>query len=117
MIAAPIRVASTTALKCFMTYPIFNLAQVARWPLYPQLIECTTYDPTAYIHLEKATIQAAGGVMPDTAKYRAEIIEYLEKALLLSEQASEPIVGYLIERALDEARASQVKGMPKPKSS
>lgn len=55
--------------------------------------------------------------MPDTAKYRAEIIEYLEKALLLSEQASEPIVGYLIERALDEARASQVKGMPKPKSS
>ena len=45
-------------------------------------------------------------IMRDTAKYRAEIIEHLEKALTLCEQASEPIVGYLIERALDEARAS-----------
>ena len=48
--------------------------------------------------------------MRDTAKDRVEIIEHLEKALLLSEQASEPIVGYLIERALDEATAAQVSG-------
>ena len=55
--------------------------------------------------------------MRDTAKHRAEIIELLEKALMLSEQASEPIVRYLIERALDEARGAQVKGMPKPRRS
>ena len=39
--------------------------------------------------------------MRDTAQHRAEIIELLEKALMLSDQASEPSVGYLIERALD----------------
>jgi hypothetical protein len=51
--------------------------------------------------------------MRDTAKHRDEIIEHLEKALLLSEEASEPIVGYLIERALDEARGAQW-GLRKP---
>lgn len=52
--------------------------------------------------------------MRDTAKPRAEMIEYLEKALALSEQTNEPIVGYLIERALDEVRASHWTGIPKP---
>jgi hypothetical protein len=52
--------------------------------------------------------------MRESAKYRAEIIEHLEKALLLSEQVSEPIVGNLIGRALDEARASHWTGLPKP---
>jgi hypothetical protein len=54
--------------------------------------------------------------MRDTAKYRAEIIDHLEKALVLSEQASEPVVGYLIERALDEARGSHWTGLPKLKA-
>lgn len=53
--------------------------------------------------------------MRDTAKYREEIVGLLENALLLSEQAQEPVVGYLIERALDEARASQVRAVPKSK--
>jgi hypothetical protein len=44
--------------------------------------------------------------MRNTAKHRDEIIEHLEKALILSEEASEP-VGYLIEPALDEARGAQ----------
>lgn len=48
-----------------------------------------------------------GPSMRDTAKHGAEMIEHLEKALTLSEEASEPIIGYLIERALDEARAAQ----------
>jgi len=39
--------------------------------------------------------------MRDSAKHCAEIIEHLEKALMLAEEASEPVVGYLIERALD----------------
>jgi len=51
--------------------------------------------------------------MRETAKYRDEMIQYLERALTLSEQASQPVVGYLIERALDEARASQWTGVPK----
>jgi hypothetical protein len=52
--------------------------------------------------------------MRDTAKHRAKIIEHLETALTLCDQASEPIVGYLIERALDEARGSDWTGTPKP---
>ena len=48
--------------------------------------------------------------MRDTAKHRAEIIEHLETVLALCDQASEPIVGYLVERALDEARASHWTG-------
>jgi hypothetical protein len=48
--------------------------------------------------------------MRDTAKHRAEIIDHLEKALSLCDQASQPIVGYLIERALDEARAAHWTG-------
>jgi hypothetical protein len=51
--------------------------------------------------------------MRDTAKHRAEIIEHLETPLALCDQASEPIVGYLIERALDEARGSDWPGLPK----
>jgi len=42
--------------------------------------------------------------MRDTAKDRAEMISLLEKALALSQEAHEPIVGFLIERALDEVR-------------
>jgi hypothetical protein len=52
--------------------------------------------------------------MRDTAKHRAKIIEHLETALTLCDQPSEPIVGYLIERALDEARGSDWTGTPKP---
>jgi hypothetical protein len=48
-----------------------------------------------------AAQQSRGKQMRDTAKHRAEIIEHLEKALTLCDQASEPIVGYLVERALD----------------
>lgn len=55
--------------------------------------------------------------MRDTSKYRSELIEYLEKALLLAEQASKSNVDYLIERAMDEVGTSQVESMPKPKSS
>ena len=44
--------------------------------------------------------------MQDTAKHRAEIIDHLEKALTLCDAAAVPVVGYLIERALDEARAT-----------
>ena len=53
--------------------------------------------------------------MRDTARHRAEIVDHLETALTLCYATGEPIVSNLIERALDEARASQVKVMPKPK--
>ena len=53
--------------------------------------------------------------MKETAELRAKLIEHLEKALLLSEEAHEPTVGYLIERALDEARGSHWTGVPKTK--
>ena len=53
--------------------------------------------------------------MRDTARHHAKIVDHLETALTLCYATGEPIVGNLIERALDEARASQVKVMPKPK--
>jgi hypothetical protein len=52
--------------------------------------------------------------MLDAASRRAEIIDHLEKALTLCDAAGEPIVGYLIERALDEARGAHWTGMPRP---
>ena len=47
---------------------------------------------------ERASRQSKheGLAMRDTAKFRAEIIEHLERALALSEHVSEPTVGYLI---------------------
>ena len=57
--------------------------------------------------------------MPDTASHRAEILNQLDQALrlclALCKEAGEPIAGSLIERALDEVRAAQVKGIPKPR--
>lgn len=52
--------------------------------------------------------------MLDTAQKRAAMIEHLESALGLSEELSEPVTGYLIERALDEARSRQVPGLDLP---
>jgi hypothetical protein len=48
--------------------------------------------------------------MLDSAIKRAALIDHLESALGLSEELSESITGYLIERALDEARAGQILG-------
>ena len=42
--------------------------------------------------------------MLDAQKKRAEIIDHLERALALTVEVNQPITGYLIERALDEAR-------------
>jgi len=50
--------------------------------------------------------------MQDSATQRAKAIDHLEQALLFAEAIEEPILGYLIERALDEARASQMGGFP-----
>ena len=43
--------------------------------------------------------------MRDNAKNRAEIISLLEKALGLANELNQGVLGYLIERAIDEARA------------
>lgn len=57
--------------------------------------------------------------MPNTARHRAESIERLEQGLelclVLCEAADKPIVRNLLERALDEVRAAQHKGLPKLK--
>lgn len=48
--------------------------------------------------------------MLDSARKRTVMIEHLEAALGLAEELSEAVAGYLIERALDEARAGLIPG-------
>ena len=48
----------------------------------------------------------------DSAQKRGELIALLESALGLAEQINDGTTGYLIERALDEARAQQFKPVP-----
>jgi hypothetical protein len=53
-------------------------------------------------------------MMFDTAKRRTEMIELLVSALGIANEIGDAITGYLIEQALDEARASTVPGMERP---
>jgi hypothetical protein len=45
----------------------------------------------------------------DAAEVRGKIIKLLEKAMDLAEQIGDGPTSYLIERALDEARATQFR--------
>jgi hypothetical protein len=47
--------------------------------------------------------------MRDDAEMRGKLIRQLEDALALTEELNDPMTGYLIERALDEARAQQFR--------
>jgi len=49
--------------------------------------------------------------MSNPAQMRGDLIRILEVALALSEQLRDPVSGYLIERALDEARSHQFRLM------
>ncbi len=49
--------------------------------------------------------------MHDSTKKRAAMIEHLESALGLADELNDAMTGYLIERALDEARSHLVGGM------
>ena len=52
--------------------------------------------------------------MIDSAPKRAAMIVHLESALGIARELSEPVIGYLIERTLDEARAGQSFDGPAP---
>ena len=45
--------------------------------------------------------------MKDTSRQRADLLMHLEAALILTAELGQPVTGYLIERALDEARSAQ----------
>jgi hypothetical protein len=49
--------------------------------------------------------------MRNPVEKRGELIKLLEDAFALSEQLRDPVTGYLIERALDEARSHQFRLM------
>jgi hypothetical protein len=56
--------------------------------------------------LPRRPLQAVNGEgMMDSAEKRGAIIRYLEEALALTDELNEGSTGFLIERALDEARA------------
>jgi len=48
-------------------------------------------------------------MMIDSAEKRGQIIKHLEEALALSDELEDGPTGFLIERALDEARARQFR--------
>jgi hypothetical protein len=47
--------------------------------------------------------------MTDQAAVRSELIRYLENALAIADEIEDGTIGYLIERALDEARSLQFR--------
>jgi DNA-binding ferritin-like protein len=47
--------------------------------------------------------------MMDSAEKRGQIIKHLEDALALADELQDGSTGYLIERALDEARSRQFR--------
>jgi hypothetical protein len=47
--------------------------------------------------------------MIDSAEKRGELIRHLEDALALADEIQDGQTGFLIERALDEARSRQFK--------
>jgi DNA-binding ferritin-like protein len=46
--------------------------------------------------------------MPVFEQKRDQMIEHLQKALALADEINDSATGYLIERAMDEARAAMV---------
>ena len=60
--------------------------------------------------------------MIDSAQKRGEIIKHLEHALALADEIEDGATGYLIERALDEARfasiqhGSELRLTPRPRA-
>jgi hypothetical protein len=54
--------------------------------------------------------------MKDDAEKRGKLIQQLEDALDLSEELNDATTGYLIECALDEARAQQFRPPQLPSS-
>jgi hypothetical protein len=55
--------------------------------------------------------------MLDAARKRAVLIEHLVSASSLAEELGDGTLGFLIERAIDEAHARQVDGIDLPKQS
>jgi len=47
--------------------------------------------------------------MTDEADKRGQLIRHLEDALALADEIEDGEIGFLIERALDEARSSQFR--------
>ena len=50
--------------------------------------------------------------MTDEADKRGQLIRHLEDALALADEIEDGETGFLIERALDEARSRQFKPIP-----
>ena len=53
--------------------------------------------------------------MFDTAPQREKLLEHLNSALTIAGAIEEPILEYLIERAIDEAHATQFVGAQQSK--
>jgi hypothetical protein len=72
-------------------------------------------------HLEmrqgaRIILKSKEGGMSEGAAARGELIRYLENALAIADEIEDGKTGYLIERALDEARSGRFKPERAPSS-
>jgi hypothetical protein len=63
----------------------------------------------------KAGKTGTGAQMLDAAQKRAALIEHLVSASSLADELGDGTLGFLIERAIDQARARQVSAITAPK--
>jgi hypothetical protein len=66
---------------------------------------------TAVCFARSDYFEIEGEGMSDPAAARGELIRYLENALAIADEIEDGKTGYLIERALDEARSRQFAPM------
>jgi hypothetical protein len=53
---------------------------------------------------QEDNVKIQGAIMIDPASKRGELIKHLEDAIAIADELDDGTTGYLIERALDEAR-------------
>lgn len=61
------------------------------------------------VRLAHTVKERAVAPLQNEAEMRGRLILQLEEALALTEELNDPMTGFLIERALDEARAQQFR--------
>jgi hypothetical protein len=78
---------------------------VGHWPL--SMILPSGWSADAGWDRPRFLVSSKGSAMINSAERRGEMIKLLESALAMADELNDGGTGYLIERALDEARARQ----------
>jgi hypothetical protein len=125
----PERYGSTLAA---LDYGIKEVKRIRDWPKLEEAVDLKIEEQRRFVAWWGATVQRPGGdrqsqhsprtrlmlcseaerrfvIMIDSAQKRGELIRHLEDALALADEIQDGQTGFLIERALDEARSHQFR--------